>query len=158
MENIKEAVRRVRDIRTAHNVAPSRKAEIFVVSPDEKVLEHFREAREFFGPLAHAADVILQRDKSGIADDAFSAALPGATLYIPFADLVDIGKEIDRLKKEMERLAKEVARSKGMLSNERFISKAPAEKVQAEKEKFAKYKEEADQVKQSLEELLKKQK
>jgi len=158
MENIKEAVRRVRDIRTAHNVTPSRKAEIFVVSPDEKVLEHFREAREFFGPLAHAADVILQRDKSGIADDAFSAALPGATLYIPFADLVDIGKEIDRLKKEMERLAKEVARSKGMLSNERFISKAPAEKVQAEKEKFAKYKEEADQVKQSLEELLKKQK
>ncbi len=158
MENIKEAVRRVRDIRTAHNVAPSRKAEIFVVSSDEDVLAHFREAREFFGPLAHAADVILQKDRSGIDEDAFSAALPGATLYIPFADLVDIKKEIERLKKEAERLAKEIARSEGMLGNERFISKAPAEKVEAEKEKFAKYKEEADRVRQSLDELLKKQK
>ena len=158
MENIKEAVRRVRDIRTAHNVAPSRKAEIFVVSPDEDVLSHFREASEFFGPLAHATDVILQKDRSGIDEDAFSAALPGATLYIPFADLVDIKKEIERLKKEAERLAKEIARSQGMLGNERFISKAPAEKVEAEKEKFAKYKEEADRVRQSLDELLKKQK
>ena len=156
-EIIKEAVRRVRDLRTAHNVAPSRKATVFVVSPDEDVLNHFRMASDFFGALIHAdGQVKLQTDKTGIDDDAFSAVIPGATIYIPFADLVDTAKELERLGKEKERLAKEIARGKGMLGNEKFISRAPAEKVESEREKLANYEKEAAQVAAALEQLMKK--
>ena len=79
--------------------------------------------------------------------------IPGATLYIPFADLVNVEEERARLTKEQERLKKEIARSGGMLSNERFISRAPAEKVQEEREKLAKYEQMMRQVEERLAQL-----
>ena len=72
-------------------------------------------------------------------DDAVSAVIPGAVLYIPFAELVDIDKEIERLKKEEGRLNGEIKRCEGMLGNEKFISKAPQAKIDEEKAKLEKY-------------------
>ncbi|MDE6674856.1 MAG: valine--tRNA ligase, partial [Acetatifactor sp.] len=92
-------------------------------------------------------------DKAGIPEDAVSVVIPGATLYIPFAELVDIAQEIERLKKEEKRLQGELARVNGMLSNERFLSKAPEAKIQEEKEKLAKYTQMMEQVKQRLQQL-----
>ena len=82
-----------------------------------------------------------------IADDAVSTVIPDAVIYMPFAELVDVEKEIARLEKEAKRLEGEIKRAKGMLSNEKFISKAPAAKVEAEKEKLEKYTSMAAQVK-----------
>ncbi len=146
IELVKEAVRRIRDVRSSHNVPPSKAANIYVVSEDPVILRHFETAKDYFGALAHAEQQFFQTDKSGIADDAFSAVIPGATLYIPFADLVDVAKEKERLDKEHARLLKEIARAEGMLSNERFLSKAPAAKVQEEKDKLAKYRQMLEQV------------
>ena len=88
----------------------------------------------------------VQADKNGIEDDAVSVVIPGATLYLPLEDLVDFEKEKERLLKEKERLTKELARSRGMLSNEKFLSKAPETKVQEEKEKLAGYEQMMAQV------------
>ena len=150
IELIKEAVRGVRNIRTEMNVPPSRKAAIFVVSEDTDVRRTFEEGKLFFASLAYSNDVKTQADKSGIADDAVSIVIPGATLYIPFAELVDIEKEKERLNKEKARLEGEIKRSNGMLSNERFISKAPAEKVAEEKAKLEKYTQMLAQVEERL--------
>ena len=57
---------------------------------------------------------------------------------MPFSDLVDIDKEVERLEKEHKRLEGEIARSNGMLNNEKFVSKAPEAKINEEKEKLAK--------------------
>ena len=76
--------------------------------------------------------------------------IPGATLYIPFAELVDIAQEIERLKKEQKRLEGELARVNGMLSNERFMSKAPEAKVLEERAKLEKYTQMMEQVKERL--------
>ena len=73
-----------------------------------------------------------------------------AVLYMPLAELVDISKEIERLQKEAEKLIKELARSKGMLSNEKFISKAPAAKIAEEQEKLARYEAMMAQVQERL--------
>jgi valyl-tRNA synthetase len=72
---------------------------------------------------------------------------------MPFAELVDVDKEIERLKGEEERLKKELARSNGMLANEKFISKAPAAKIAEEKEKLAKYENMMAQVQERLKAL-----
>ena len=153
IETIKEAVRGIRNIRTEMNVAPSRKASVYVVSENDEIRRIFEEGKLFFASLAYANEIMIQADKTGIADDAVSVVIPGATLYIPFAELVDITQEIERLKKEQKRLEGELSRSKGMLSNERFLSKAPEAKIAEEKEKLAKYEQMMEQVTKRLEQL-----
>ena len=153
IEIIKEAVRGIRNIRTEMNVAPSKKATVYVVSEDEGIRRTFEEGKLFFATLSYASEVLVQKDKTGIADDAVSVMIAGAALYIPFAELVDIQAEIERLEKEEKRLAGEIARCEGMLKNEKFISKAPEAKVAEEKEKLAKYTNLAEQVKARLAQL-----
>ena len=77
----------------------------------------------------------------------------GATLYIPFAELVDIKQEIERLEKEEKRLGGEIARANGMLNNEKFMSKAPAQKVADEREKLTKYTQMLEKVQERLAQL-----
>ena len=153
VETIKEAVRAIRNVRTSMNVAPSKKAKVYVVSENQKLLQIFEHSKVFFATLGYASEVFLQSDKQGIADDAVSVVIPEASIYIPFAELVDIAKEIERLQKEEERLTKELARVTGMLSNEKFVSKAPEAKINEEKAKLEKYTQMMEQVKARLAQL-----
>ena len=153
IETIKGAVRGIRNVRSEMNVPPSRRASVFVVSGDQKILDIFTEGKLFFASLAYASEVAMQQDKAGIPEDAVSVVIPGATLYIPFAELVDIAQEVERLQKEEKRLQGELARVNGMLNNEKFLSKAPEAKIQEEKEKLAKYTQMMEQVKQRLQQL-----
>ena len=155
IEIIKEAVRGIRNVRTEMNVPPSKKALVYVVSEKEALRKTFEEGKLFFASLAYASEVLVQSDKSGIADDAVSVVIANATIYIPFAELVDIKQEIERLQKEEKRLEGELKRVAGMLGNEKFISKAPAAKIQEEKDKQAKYMQMMEQVKERLEQLCK---
>ena len=155
VETIKEAVRGIRAVRTELNVPPSKKASVYVVSEDAGIRETFTRSRVFFATLAHAGETHIQEDKAGIGDDAVSTVIPGASIYIPFAELVDLEKELERLGKEQQRLNKEIARSNGMLNNEKFVSKAPAAKVQEEKDKLENYIKMLAQVEERLEQLKK---
>ena len=153
VEVIKEAVRAIRNVRTSMNVPPSRKAKVFVVTEDADLTNIFENSRVFFSTLASANEVVIQKDKAGIGEDAVSAVIPKAAIYMPFAELVDIEKETERLKKEEERLTKELARVNGMLANEKFVSKAPQAKIDEEKAKLQKYTEMMEQVKTRLAQL-----
>ena len=155
IETIKEAVRGIRNTRTSMNVAPSRKAKVYVVSTDEALRNIFKNGKVFFASLGYASEVIIQDNKDGIDSDAVSVVIPNGTIYMPFAELVDIAKEIERLENEEKRLAGELARVNGMLSNERFVSKAPAAKIQEEKDKLEKYTQMMEQVKERLSHLRK---
>jgi valyl-tRNA synthetase len=153
IETMKEAVRGIRNVRTSMNVAPSRKACVYVVSEKQQIRDIFENGKLFFAPLAYASEVVIQQDKNGIADDAVSVVIDGAALYTPFAELVDIAQEIERLTKEEKRLNGEIARANGMLGNERFTSKAPAQKVAEEKAKLEKYTQMLEQVQERLAQL-----
>ena len=155
VEVIKEAVRNIRNIRSEMNVPPSRKALVYVVSENEKIRNIFEDGKVFFQTLSYSNEVIVQNDKTGIADDAVSTVIPEATIYIPFAELVDVEKEIERLKKEQEKLSKELARVNGMLANPNFVNKAPEAKINEEKEKQAKYAQMMEQVTERLAQLAK---
>ena len=155
VETIKEAVRNIRNVRAGMNVPPSKKAMVYIVSESDKIAKIFESGKVFFETLAYASEMIIQKDKTGIDEDAVSTVIPEATIYMPFAELVDIQKEIERLKKEEEKLSKELERSNKMLSNEKFVSKAPAEKIEEEKAKQAKYMQMMEQVKSQLAHLQK---
>ena len=155
VEMIKNAVRNIRNLRADMNVPPSKKASVYVVSEKEEVRRVFEDSKVFFATLGYASEVHVQADKAGIAEDAVSTVIPDAVIYMPFAELVDVEKEIARLEKEAGRLEGEIKRAKGMLSNERFVSKAPVAKVEAEKEKLEKYTAMAAQVAERLSQLKK---
>ena len=137
------------------NVAPSKKAKVFVVSEKEEIRNVFENGRVFFETLAYASEVFVQEDKAGIDEDAVSTVIPDAVIYMPFAELVDIAKELERLEKEEKKLIGEVKRVEGMLSNERFMSKAPQAKIDEEKEKLVKYTSMLEQVRERLAQLKK---
>ena len=155
IETIKTAVRNIRNLRAEMNVAPSRKAKVYVVSQNTSVRDIFENGKVFFATLGYASEVVIQDNKDGIADDAVSTIIPDAVIYIPFAELVDIDKEIERLKKEESRLQGEIKRCEGMLGNEKFVSKAPQAKIDEEKAKLAKYQQMLGQVTERLEALKK---
>ena len=153
VDTIKAAVRGIRNIRTEMNVAPSKKATVYVVSDKEAVRQIFEDSKVFFATLGYASEVHVQADKSGIAEDAVSVLIHDAALYMPFAELVDIEKEIERLKKEQGRLQGEIKRANGMLNNPKFVEKAPAAKIEEEKSKLEKYTQMLSQVEDRLEQL-----
>ncbi len=155
IEIIKTAVRNIRNLRADMNVPPSRKAKVFVVSESDRVKEIFEKGSVFFGTLGYAGEVVIQSDKTGIDDDAVSTVIPEAVIYMPFAELVDIDKEIERLTKEKERLIKELKRVEGMLGNPNFVNKAPEAKINEEREKQNKYSQMMKQVEERLNHLVK---
>lgn len=155
VDTIKAAVRAIRNLRSGMNVAPSKKATVYVVSPKEEIRSIFEASKNFFATLGYASEVYVQETKDGIDENAVSTLIHDAALYIPLAELVDIGKEIERLEKEANRLAGEIKRASGMLANPKFVDKAPAAKVEEEKAKLAKYTEMAAQVEDRLTQLKK---
>ncbi|WP_409015368.1 valine--tRNA ligase [Anaerostipes caccae] len=155
VELMKEAVRGIRNIRAEMNVSPKKKAKVFVVSENEDVRDIFEQGKVFFGTLGYASEVAVRADREGIAEDAISTMVPDAVIYMPFAELVDIEKEIERLKKEQKKLGGEIKRCEGMLNNERFLNKAPEQKVEEEKEKLSKYRQMLEKVEERLGQLVK---
>ena len=139
LAHVKELVKGIRNLRTEMDIPPSRKAKVFIVSEDKALCETFESMKKTYQNLISASEIDVQSDKAGIGEDAVSVVIPGAVVYMPLEDLVDMEKEKERLLKEEERLKKELARSHGMLNNEKFVSKAPAAKIQEEKDKLAKY-------------------
>ena len=139
VEMIKEAVRAIRNVRSSMNVPNSKKATVYVVAADAGVREIFENGKVFFATLGHAGEVVIQADKTGIADDAVSALTAAAAIYMPLAELVDVEKEL--------------ARVNGMLGNEKFVSRAPEAKIQEERKKLEKYTQMMDQVKERLAQL-----
>ena len=150
VEGIMEAARAIRALRADMNVPPSRKATVYVVTPDDAVRKAFQDTAKVFATLCGASEVHCQADKRGIAENAVSAVISNAALYLPLSDLVDLAKERERLQKEAARLKGELKRSQGMLSNEKFLQKAPAEKIAEEKAKQANYEEMMKKVEEQL--------
>ncbi len=153
IETIKEAVRGIRNVRAGMNVPNNKKATVYVVSESMDVRRIFENGRVFFATLGNASEVLVQADKSGIADNAVSTLIPQAAIYMPLAELVDVEKERERLQKEEKRLAGELARSNGMLNNEKFVSRAPEAKIAEERAKLEKYMQMMNQVKERLAQL-----
>ena len=153
IEGFKEVVRGIRNTRTEMNVPNNKRTKVYIISSDSKLLTALDAPKESLKPSMPANDIILHYEKKDVADDAVSIVVPGATVYLPLEDLVDFEQERERLKKEEERLNSEIKRAQGMLANERYTSKATADKVQAERDKLEKYTKMLEQVTERIDSL-----
>ncbi|MEA5084186.1 MAG: valine--tRNA ligase [Lachnospiraceae bacterium] len=153
IDQIKEAVRSIRNIRAEMNVVPSKKAKVFVVSDDEYTRTIFERSEVFLKTLAYASELSVQDNKDSIGDDAVSCVIHNAVIYMPFAELVDIAKEIERLSKEKGKMLKEIERVEKKLSNQGFVAKAPQSVIDEEKAKEDKYRAMLKQIEERLEQM-----
>ncbi len=155
MTTLMGAIRSIRNIRSEMNVAPSRKAHVILVTPDEAIAKIFKDGLPFLERLASVSSLETQSTKDGIPATAVAALFAGGEAYMPLDDLIDISKELERLNKEMDRLEGELKRVAGKLANEAFVSKAPEKVINAEKEKQTKYQEMYDNIKDRIQMLSK---
>ncbi len=153
MELVMAAIRGIRNIRAEMNVPNSTKANMIFVSDSQQVRDSIKSGTGYFQRLAGASAVITQADKEGIPGDAVSVICDGCQVYIPLDQLIDISKEIQRLKKERDAAASELQRAAGKLNNPGFVAKAPANLIQQEKEKVSKFTEVLAQLDQRIEHL-----
>ncbi|MBX4259293.1 valine--tRNA ligase [Clostridium estertheticum] len=151
MNYIIEAIKDVRNARVGMNVAPSRKAKVFIYAIEAK--EAFEEGMVYFQKLASASEVKFLESKSQAPENVVTVVTKGAEIYMPLLELVDLEKELERLNKEKDKLKKEIDRVEKKLCNERFTAKAPVEVVEEEKAKGEKYKEMYNSVILSIENL-----
>ena len=145
VEKIKQIIVEIRNVRANMNIHPSKKSELIFVT--KKYEDELWDAKEFILKLGFGTTLKIQQDKTGIAENAISILADGIELYMPLEDLVDLEEERKRLEEEKTKLEAEVERCEKMLSNPGFINKAPAAKIQEEREKLAKYKEMLEKVK-----------
>lgn len=148
IEKIKEIIVEIRNIRNTKNIHPTKKSELILVT--EKYEKELKEAEGVLLKLGFANKAKIQKDKTGIPEDAIKIVTDGIELYMPLEGLVNLEEERKRLETEKLRLEGEVARCEKMLSNPGFVNKAPEAKVKEEKEKLEKYKKMLEKVMESL--------
>ena len=149
MERIMSAIKAVRNRRAEMNVAPSKKAKISI---ETAYADTFEKGKVFFERLASASEVEVGA-KFDDMDDAVSIITESARMYIPMAELVDFQAEIARLQKEKAGVEKELAMVNGKLSNENFVSKAPAAVVEGQRQSKARLEEKLALLDESLQNL-----
>ena len=141
VENLKNIIVQIRNIRTNMNIHPSKKVKLIaVVNSNNKIVENYlKESEEYLKKLGFGNELVVQNNLDGIEDNAITVANENFNIYMPFSELVNIEEEKKRLEEEKKKLESEVARSNKILSNEGFLAKAPKAKIDEEKEKLEKY-------------------
>lgn len=151
VEQLKETIVEIRNVRANMNIHPSKKSELIFVSKSNK--KELEQAKEFILKLGFGNELKIQENKDGIKDNAIGIIKGEIELYIPFEGLVDLAEEKKRLEAEKEKLENEVLRCEKMLSNPGFVNKAPEAKIKEEKEKLAKYNNMLQNVKSRLDNI-----
>ena len=139
IERLKEIIVGIRNTRAELNVQNSKKSDLIFVTTEYKDLIEC--SKEFLKKLGYSENIIIQENKNGISDNAVSVIVDGIELYMPLENLVDLEKEKQRKQEEKKKIEAEIERASKMLSNPGFVNKAPATKIQEEREKLEKYKE-----------------
>ncbi len=153
VEVLKSIIVNIRNIRANMNVVPSRKTNLIFVT--KKYKELIEETKEFLKKLGYAENIKVQEDKKDIPENSISIVQEGIEVFIPFEDLVDVQKELERLGSEREKLISEVERASKMLANKGFVEKAPKAKIEEEQAKLVKYKEMLETVEKRIEDMKK---
>ncbi len=149
MERIMAVIRGVRNIRAEMNIPPGKKVPVAIQAP-AGLQSQLEAGIPYITQLAGVGTVTMQEPVTEKPRQAAAAMVGGVEVYVPLEGLIDIDKEIARLRKEEQNLVKEVERVTKKLQNENFLAKAPAEVVAKEREKEKEYREKLAKVRERI--------
>ena len=147
-----EIITTIRNVRNKKNVAMSKKINVAIETSSNYLRNFLLHHKEYLAKFTNY--VSLKIDKDVEHDDSVVSVLDDVNVVIPLKELINIEEEIIKLKARIAKLVADILRSEGMLNNPNFVAKAPAQKVEAEKNNVASYKEqlkEAEKVLKGLE-------
>ena len=148
IEQLKEIIVAIRNLRTTQNIHPSKKSSLIFVT--KELAQMVEESKAMIEKLGFANNIEVKTENENMPENATSIHTSQMEVIIPLGDLIDKEAEKARLQEEIKRLESEVQRAEKMLSNQGFISKAPAEKVEEEKQKLIKYQDLLQKAKENL--------
>ena len=159
-EYIKNVIKAIRNKRAELNVPNSKKTNMIVSTAESNIKNSFESCSKYFSNLSGISDIkVVDKIESELNNDELEKYIQlvfdKSKIYIPFSELVDTYKEKERIQAEIDKCNSELARAKGMLSNEKFVSKAPVDKIEAEKAKISKYENMIAELQKELEKLSK---
>ncbi|HEY2494053.1 MAG TPA: valine--tRNA ligase [Paenibacillus sp.] len=152
MNTLMDIIRTVRNIRAEVNVPMSKKVELIIKAGDTNVFNMISRNEEYVQRFCNTSSFQVGVDIPA-PDKAMSAVVTGVEIYLPLAGLINIDEEIVRLEKEVQLLDSEVDRVEKKLSNQGFVSKAPAKVIEEERAKQADYSDKRSKVLARIEEL-----
>ena len=138
MEFLMDFIRSVRTVRNEMNTPLSKPINIIAKVSDAAHYAILKENESYIARFSNPEEFVYGEDVEA-PSDAVTSVITGAEIYLPLAGLINIEDEIARLEKEAEKLQQEVGRVEKKLSNEKFVAKAPAAVVEAERAKGADY-------------------
>ena len=152
MATLIELIRAVRNIRSEVNTPLSKPITLMIKANDEMMLDLFNENKSYIERFCNPEELMISLEVTA-PEDAMSAVITGAEIYLPLAGLINIEEEIQRLEKELQKWTDEVTRVQGKLSNERFVANAPEAVVAKEREKEQSYLEKQKAVEERIQSL-----
>ncbi len=150
IETVKETIKCIRNVKATVGAAPSKKVKLYVKTENKKPIKN---GSVYIEKLAGVSEVCFISDKKELSEKVISQIVCGMEIYIPLGELVDMSKEIDRIKKELQSVENEIARASGKLSNNGFLDKAPKTLVEAERAKLNVHLDTREKLKKQLKEL-----
>ncbi len=133
-EGLRDVIVAIRNIRNEMNVPPSKRINAFIIAKDEKF---YALAKPYIQKLAGVNDISFVKNKDEIEGRVSVAVARGAEVLIPLGDLVDSAKEKERISAEIAQTQAVIDKTKALLANEAFVSRAPQKLVDNEREKLA---------------------
>ena len=153
IEEIKNIIVQIRNVRTNMNIHPSKKVQLIAVTENKAMAEKIAQDEEFIKKLGFGSKLTVQNNEDGIETNAICVSTGNLKIFMPFSELVDIEEEIKRLETEKTKLEAEVERSNKILSNQGFIAKAPKAKVDEERAKLENYSKMLEETKARIKSL-----
>ena len=148
-----DVIRAVRNIRSEEGVPPSKRVKLIIRPGNDDVRKILNDGEEYIKKLGYVEKLDITKEKP--SEKAMrSAVLSNLEVYIPLKNLIDIDKEIEKLNNDKKKIESEIKRSTGMLSNEGFVNKAPANVVENERKKLVKYKETLNKIEDRIKTLV----
>ncbi len=149
-EVVKEIIKSIRNIKLTVGAAPSKKVKLYVKTEEKRAIKN---GAIYVEKLAGVSEVVFINDKKELNEKVVAQVVSGMELYIPMGELVDLDKEIERIKNELRTIETEIARASGKLANKGFLDKAPKALVDAEREKLNKHLDTREKLNAQLKEL-----
>ena len=143
-------VRTIRNLKSELGIDSRKKVAVVLKAKNAKSKKILQECASYVTALSFAEPITFAEEKPL---HAMSGVIEGVEIYLPIEGLIDTDKEIARLTKELEKVRKGAASTVGKLNNERFLSKAPAEVVQSERDKLAAAEEKISSLEQRIKQL-----
>jgi valyl-tRNA synthetase len=151
MDMLMEMVRAIREIRTEYKVDPGKRVKAIAAPGSQRTL--LKQYAYVFARLCNIESIMMLDDGAVAPANAASAVIADTTFYLPLEGMLDIEKECERLRKEFAAIADSAAKLEAKLSNESFVSKAPAPVVQRERDRLAELQTEAAKIQDLLQSL-----